>query len=91
MNIRYIFAVLLLVPIFCFTLPPVNAQSEELRQPSSIIVNADSDQTRTTEVKTKKKCYKCLEWELKCVKKNDKGECVRWKNRCLQWDSGPCP
>ncbi len=37
------------------------------------------------------RCKKCLEWSgLECVKKNDKGECVQWKERCLQWETYPC-
>ena len=35
-------------------------------------------------------CYKCLESELKCVKTNDKGDCVKWKYVCKQWQSYPC-
>ena len=37
------------------------------------------------------KCKKCLEWSgLESVKKDEKGNCLQWKERCLQWETYPC-
>lgn len=91
MNMKSVIAALLMVPVIYFTLPLVGAQTREQASRPPATIPGASPQAQTRDFTTKpNRCKKCLEWSLECVKKNDQGVCMQWKNRCLQWETYPC-
>jgi hypothetical protein len=93
MNKRLTMGAMLLIMVSSLVWSGVNVKSQEdaagtnkvsVMRPVTVGQPQEGGKTKPN------KCQKCLSWELRCVEKNDKGECIRWKYVCTQWETYPC-
>lgn len=92
MNKKLILLVLLLVSVGCviWSGGSVKSQEDMAITKESVVKPVSSTQPEERPTPKPNRCKRCVESELQCVEKNDKGECIRWKDVCKQWETYPC-